>query len=55
MDAATPGVFNTLAVNWMEPNQEDGIPGRDGMIYGQMVRMILAEAALMGLWGGYWG
>jgi putative ABC transport system permease protein len=49
------GITNTLTMNVMERTQEIGMLRGVGMTRGQLVRMILAEAALMGLIGGLLG
>lgn len=49
------GIANTLTMNVMERTQEIGMLRAVGMTRGQVVRMILAEAALMGLIGGILG
>jgi len=49
------GIMNTLTMNVMERTQEIGMLRGVGMTRGQLVSMILAEAALMGLIGGLLG
>ena len=49
------GIMNTLTMNVMERTQEIGMLRAVGMTRGQVIRMILAEAALMGLIGGALG
>jgi putative ABC transport system permease protein len=49
------GITNTLTMNVMERTQEIGMLRAVGMTRGQVVRMILSEAALMGLIGGAMG
>jgi putative ABC transport system permease protein len=49
------GITNTLTMNVMERTQEIGMLRAVGMTRGQVVRMILSEAALMGLIGGLMG
>ncbi len=49
------GITNTLTMNVMERTQEIGMLRAVGMTRGQLVRMILAEAGLMGLIGGVLG
>jgi putative ABC transport system permease protein len=49
------GIANTLTMNVMERTQEIGMLRAVGMTRGQVVRMILAEAAIMGLIGGVLG
>lgn len=49
------GITNTLTMNVMERTQEIGMLRAVGMTRGQLVRMILSEAALMGLIGGLMG
>lgn len=49
------GITNTLTMNVMERTQEIGMLRGVGMTRGQVVRMIMAEAALMGLIGGVLG
>jgi putative ABC transport system permease protein len=49
------GIINTLTMNVIERTQEIGMLRGVGMTRGQVVRMILAEAALMGIIGGVLG
>jgi putative ABC transport system permease protein len=49
------GITNTLTMNVMERTQEIGMLRAVGMTRGQVVRMILSEAALMGIIGGVMG
>jgi putative ABC transport system permease protein len=49
------GITNTLTMNVMERTQEIGMLRAVGMTRGQVIRMILAEAGLMGLIGGIMG
>ena len=49
------GIMNTLTMNVMERIQEIGMLRGVGMTRGQVVSMVLAEAALMGLIGGILG
>jgi putative ABC transport system permease protein len=49
------GIVNTLTMNVMERTQEIGMLRAVGMTRGQVVRMVLSEAALMGLIGGLMG
>ncbi len=49
------GITNTLTMNVMERTQEIGMLRAVGMTRGQVVRMVLSEAALMGLIGGLMG
>jgi putative ABC transport system permease protein len=49
------GITNTLTMNVMERTQEIGMLRAVGMTRSQVVRMILSEAALMGLIGGFMG
>lgn len=49
------GITNTLTMNVLERTQEIGMLRAVGMTRGQVVRMILSEAALMGLIGGLMG
>jgi putative ABC transport system permease protein len=49
------GITNTLTMNVMERTQEIGMLRAVGMTRLQVVRMILSEAALMGLIGGLMG
>ncbi len=49
------GITNTLTMNVIERTQEIGMLRAVGMTRGQVVRMVLSEAALMGLIGGLMG
>lgn len=49
------GIMNTLTMNVMERTQEIGMLRSIGMMRGQVIRMILAEAAIMGFIGGILG
>ncbi len=49
------GITNTLTMNVMERTQEIGMLRSVGMTRGQLMRMVLSEAALMGLIGGLMG
>ncbi len=49
------GIVNTLTMNVIERTQEIGMLRGVGMTRGQVVRMILAEAALIGIIGGVLG
>jgi putative ABC transport system permease protein len=49
------GITNTLTMNVMERTQEIGMLRAVGMTRGQVVRMVLSEAALIGLIGGLMG
>jgi putative ABC transport system permease protein len=49
------GVVNTLTMSVIERTQEIGMLRAVGMTRGQVVRMVLAEAGLMGLFGGLLG
>ncbi len=49
------GIANTLTMNVMERTQEIGMLRAVGMTRGQVVRMILSEAAIMGMIGGILG
>jgi putative ABC transport system permease protein len=49
------GITNTLTMNVMERTQEIGMLRSVGMTRTQVMRMILSEAALMGLIGGLMG
>ncbi len=49
------GITNTLTMNVMERTQEIGMLRGIGMTRGQVVQMILSEAALMGAIGGLLG
>jgi putative ABC transport system permease protein len=49
------GVINTLTMSVIERTQEIGMLRAVGMTRGQVVRMVLAEAGLMGLFGGVLG
>lgn len=52
---ASLGIVNTLTINVMERTQEIGMLRGMGMTRWQVVRMILAEAALLGMIGGVLG
>lgn len=52
---ASLGVVNTLTMNVMERLREIGMLRAIGMTRAQVVRMVLAEAVLMGLVGGFMG
>ncbi len=52
---ASLGVINTLTMNVIERTREIGMLRAIGMQRGQVVGMILAEAALMGIIGGMLG
>ncbi|KPL76028.1 hypothetical protein ADN00_11750 [Ornatilinea apprima] len=52
---AALGVVNTLTMNVMERTQEIGMLRGVGMTRGQVIKMVLAEAGLMGLIGGVIG
>ena len=52
---ASLGVVNTLTMNVLERTREIGMLRAIGFTRGQVVRMILAEAGLMGLVGGALG
>jgi len=49
------GVINTLTMSVIERTQEIGMLRAIGMTRGQVIRMVLAEAGLMGLFGGLLG
>ena len=49
------GITNTITMNVLERTREIGMLRGVGMTRGQVVRMILAEAAVMGLIGGILG
>jgi putative ABC transport system permease protein len=49
------GVINTLTMNVIERTREIGMLRATGMTRGQVIRMILAEAGLMGMIGGILG
>jgi putative ABC transport system permease protein len=49
---ASLGIINTLTMNIMERRREIGMLRAIGMTQGQVIRMVLAEAGLMGLIGG---
>jgi len=49
------GVVNTLTMSVIERTQEIGMLRAIGMLRGQIVKMVLAEAGLMGLFGGLLG
>ena len=55
MVIAAFGVINTLTMNVLERTQEIGMLRSIGMTRPQVVRMVLAEAALMGVIGGVLG
>ena len=55
MLVASLGVINTLTMNVMERIQEFGMLRGVGMTRGQVVKMILAEAGLIGVIGGVLG
>jgi len=55
MVVASLGVINTLTMNVMERLQEIGMLRGVGMTRGQIVKMILAEAGLIGVIGGVLG
>lgn len=55
MIVAALGVINTLTMNVVERTQEIGMLRSVGMTRGQIARMILAEAGMMGLIGGILG
>jgi putative ABC transport system permease protein len=52
---ASMGVVNTLTMNIMERTREIGMLRAIGMTPSQVVRMVLAESALMGIIGGALG
>jgi putative ABC transport system permease protein len=52
---ASLGIVNTLTINVMERTQEIGMLRSMGMTRWQVVRMVLDEAALLGLIGGVLG
>lgn len=52
---ASLGVVNTLTINVIERTREIGMLRAIGMLKSQIIQMILAEAALMGLVGGLLG
>lgn len=52
---ASLGVVNTLTMNIMERTQEIGMLRAIGMTRGQVIKMVLAEAGLMGVIGGIVG
>jgi putative ABC transport system permease protein len=52
---ASLGVINTLTMNVLERTRELGMLRAVGMTRGQVVRMVLAEAVLIGLIGGVLG
>ena len=52
---ASLGVINTLTMNVIERTREIGMLRAIGMLRGQVVGMILAEAAVLGLIGGILG
>jgi putative ABC transport system permease protein len=49
------GVINTLTMSVIERTQEIGMLRAIGMTRGQVIKMVLAEAGLMGLFGGLLG
>ena len=55
MFVASLGVINTLTMNVMERIQEIGMLRSIGLTRGQVIKMILAEASLMGMVGGVMG
>ncbi len=55
MVIAAFGVINTLTMNVLERTQEIGMLRSIGMTRAQVVRMVLAEAAVMGVIGGVLG
>ncbi len=55
MIVAALGVINTLTMNVVERTREIGMLRGVGMTRGQIARMILAEAGMMGLIGGVLG
>ena len=52
---ASLGVVNTLLMNVMERTRELGMLRGVGMTRSQVVKMILAEAGVIGTIGGRWG
>jgi len=52
---ASLGVVNTLTMNIMERTQEIGMLRAIGMTRSQVIKMVLAEAGLMGVIGGLVG
>ena len=52
---ASLGVVNTLTMNVMERTREIGMLRSIGMTRWQVVWMVLAEAAIMGIMGGILG
>lgn len=52
---AALGVFNTLSISVLERTREIGMLRTMGMTQGQVIKMILAEAGLLGLIGGLLG
>ena len=52
---ASLGVVNTLTMNIMERTQEIGMLRAIGMTRGQVIKMVLAEAGMMGVIGGLVG
>lgn len=52
---ASLGVVNTLTINVIERTREIGMLRATGMLRSQVIRMVLAEANLMGLVGGLLG
>jgi len=52
---ASLGVVNTLTINVIERTREIGMLRATGMLRGQIIRMVMAEAGLMGIVGGLLG
>ncbi len=52
---ASLGIVNTLTMNVMERTQEIGMLRAIGMTRGQVIKMVLSEAGLMGVIGGLIG
>jgi putative ABC transport system permease protein len=52
---ASLGIINTLTMNIMERTQEIGMLRAIGMTRGQIIKMILSEAGVMGVIGGVVG
>ncbi len=52
---ASLGIINTLTMNIMERTQEIGMLRAIGMTRGQVIKMVLSEAGLMGVIGGLIG
>jgi putative ABC transport system permease protein len=52
---ASLGIINTLTMNIMERTQEIGMLRAIGMTRGQVLKMVLSEAGLMGMIGGLIG